>query len=84
MTASSDDSVLVCVKEEEHEIVKKKSMEAWEKQIEDREEHYAGIRRSRGVSFGKNAGKVIIPLKIKKGEIKLNIFVDRGWVSLSD
>ena len=67
MTASSDDSVLVCVKEEEHEIVKKKSMEAWEKQIEDREEHYASIRRSRGVSFGKNAGKVIISSKIKGG-----------------
>ena len=58
--------MLVGVKEEEDEIIKKISMEAWEKQIEDRKEYYAGIRRSRGVSFGREAGKVIIPLKIKK------------------
>ena len=51
---SSDDSVLVRVGEEEHDIVKKKSMEAWDKQMVDREEHYASIRRSRGASFGKN------------------------------
>ena len=63
MTASSDDSVLVGVKEEEDEMIKKISMEAWEKQNEDRKEYYAGIRRSRGVSFGKEVGKVIIPLK---------------------
>ena len=52
--------MLVRVGKDEHDIFKKKSMEAWEKQMEDREEHYASIRRSRGASFGKNVGKVNI------------------------
>ena len=55
--------MLVGAKEGEDERIKKISMEVWLKQNEDRREHYAGIRRSRGVSFGKEVGKVIIPLK---------------------
>ena len=60
MTASSDDSVLVGVKEREDERMKKLSMEAWLNRSEERREYYASVRRSRGVSFGKEAGKVII------------------------
>jgi hypothetical protein len=52
--------VLVRTREDEHNLFKKKSMEAWEKQMETRDEHYASIRRSRGASFGKNVGKVNI------------------------
>ena len=48
----------VVAKEGEDERMKNISMEAWLKQNEDRREYYAGIRRSRGVSFGKDQGGV--------------------------
>ena len=60
MTAGSDDNVLVGVKEREDERMKKLSIEAWLKRSEEMREYHASVRRSRGVSFGKEAGKVII------------------------
>ena len=55
---------MVGAREEEDERIKKASMEVWLKQNEERREHYASIRKpSRGISFGKEVGKVIISLK---------------------
>ena len=62
--ASSDDSVLVGTREEEDEKIKESSVAKWLRQNRERRDYYAGIRKpSRGISFGKEVGKVIISLK---------------------
>jgi hypothetical protein len=45
------------------------SMGAWLKQNEDRKGHYAGIRRSRGVSIGKDQGEDIMKYLRKDNQI---------------